>query len=319
LNKAAIFAVLIAGFAALILAMVLSYSLAHPVRTLQNAASHLAAGDLSHRVQIQGQDEFANLGRTFNHMAESLQNAEESRRNMTADIAHELRNPLAVQRAHLEAIEDGVYPLTTESLTIIEEQNILLTRLVEDLRTIALADAGKLELERSRVDLVLLARQVATRFDVQAAEKAIFIHLSLEACPPISVDPQRIEQILHNLFSNALRFTPEGGEIHCFLWSDGSVPEGALSVNGTKSLKPHKNCYLQIKDSGPGIPPDSLPYIFDRFYRVDKSRTRSDGGTGLGLSIARKLAQAHNGALTADNHPQGGALFTLSLPYEVDP
>jgi len=297
LNRAAIIAVVVAGSAAILLALLLSYSLLRPVQELTAAASNLGTGDLSHRVQVNGTDELATLGRTFNQMAESLQLAEKSRRAMTADIAHELRTPLAVQRAHLEAIEDGVYPLSLESLGTIEEQNRLLTRLVEDLRTLAMADAGRLDLQLTSTDFQDLVRRVAKRFEPQASERGVEIELSLdENCLKLLVDPQRIQQILHNLLSNALRYSPTGGRI-------------------TQGLVCHPDhISLTIRDGGPGIPGDALPNIFERFYRVDKSRSRTEGGTGLGLSIARKLAQAHGGDLTVENHPEGGAIFKLDLP-----
>lgn len=297
LNRAAIIAVAIAGLAAILLALLLSYNLVRPVRALTQAASHLATGDLTRRVKVKGNDELATLGHTFNQMAESLQFAAQSRRAMTADIAHELRTPLAVQRAHLEAIEDGVYPLTLESLGSIEEQNRLLTRLVEDLQTLAMADAGQLDLQITPTDFPDLIRRVASRYQPQAAEKHIEIGLTLnEDCPPLLIDSQRIQQILHNLLSNAFRYSPDGGEI--ILTLDCQNNQVSLTV----------------RDSGPGIPQDALPNIFERFYRADKSRSRIEGGSGLGLSIARKLAQAHGGDLTVTNHPDGGAIFTLTLP-----
>jgi signal transduction histidine kinase len=312
LNQAAIIAVVFAVLIALLLALFLSYSLVRPVRALERAASQLATGDLSQRVEVKGKDELAALGGAFNHMAESLQMAEESRQAMTADIAHELRTPLAVQRAHLEAIEDGVYPLTPESLLTIEEQNHLLTRLVDDLRTLALADAGQLELQISEVDLPALLRRVSARFEPQNVERGIDIRFSIAECPPVAVDAQRIQQILNNLLSNALRYTPDGGVIECRL----RVQDGLHPGSDLQSIKPKKGRLVRIdvRDSGPGIEESSLPHIFDRFYRVDKSRSRSEGGTGLGLSIARKLAQAHAGDLTAANHPHGGAVFNLTLP-----
>jgi len=312
LNQAAIIAVAVAVLAALLLALFLSYSLVRPVRALERAASQLARGDLSQRVEVKGKDEIAALGFTFNHMAESLQLAEASRRAMTADIAHELRTPLAVQRAHLEAIEDGVYPLTSDSLLTIEEQNHLLTRLVDDLRTLALADAGQLALQVSDIDLPALLRRVSARFEPQNAERGIDIQLSIGECPPVVVDAQRIQQILNNLLSNALRYSPDNGVIECRLWVQNGTSEGSDSV-----FVPTPNgqwVSLEVRDSGPGIEKSALPYIFDRFYRVDKSRSRAEGGTGLGLSIARKLAQAHGGDLIAANHPQGGAVFRLTLP-----
>ena len=299
LNQAAITAVAIAGSVALFLALLLSYNLMRPVRALTEAASKLATGDLSHRVQVKGKNELATLGLTFNHMAQSLQQAEDSRRALTADIAHELRNPLAVQRAHLEAIEDGVYPLAQESLVTIEEQNRMLTRLVDDLRTLALADSGQLHLEFIPTDFPDLVKRVSTRFEPQAAERGIEIHRSIGGnCPLLRVDSQRIQQILHNLLSNAIRYSPNDGIIYLVLeHNPGEV-------------------VLSIRDNGPGIPDEVLPNIFDRFFRGDKSRVRTKGGTGLGLSIARKLAQAHGGDINAKNHPEGGAVFELSLTID---
>jgi signal transduction histidine kinase len=301
INRAALIAGLIAAGLSLILAFLLAYRLLQPVRELTYAADELAKGDLSQRVTVWGDDEIATLGNTFNQMADSLQNAEESRRAMTADIAHELRNPLAVQRANLEALQDGIYPLTPESLDPILEQNQLLNRLVEDLRTLALADSGQLNLERIPTDYPALVKRVAERFDPQADSKQIEIVLPADIpCPTILIDPGRVEQILGNLLSNALRHTPQHGNI----WIEISCS--------------YDSAHLALRDSGSGISQEALPYVFDRFYRVDKSRSRSEGGTGLGLAIARQLAQAHGGNLTVTNHPDGGALFTLNLPIAGD-
>ncbi len=298
LNRAVLLAGLVAGGLGLILALGLAYTLLRPVRALTFAAQRLAQGDLSHRVDVHGDDELATLGHTFNHMADSLQEVEDSRRAMTADIAHELRTPLAVQRANLEALQDGVYPLTAENLAPVIEQNHLLTRLVEDLRTLALADAGQIQLVRTPTDLTSLVKRVVEHFQLQAGSQQVRLNLSPPSnpIPHISADPIRLEQVLTNLLSNAMRYTPADGQIVLTLSStDGSVR-------------------LRIHDSGPGIPEQALPYIFERFYRVDKSRARSEGGTGLGLAIARQLARLHGGDLTATNHVSGGALFTLILP-----
>jgi signal transduction histidine kinase len=272
-----------------------------PIRDLTLASQKLAAGDLSQRVVIHGNDELATLGLSFNHMADSLQQAEESRRLMTADIAHELRTPLAVQRANLEALQDGVYPLTVENLSPVVEQNHLLTHLVDDLRTLALADAGQIELERTPTDLPTLARRVVEQFQPQAALNQVTLHFSPPATELqlIPLDPIRLEQMLTNLLSNALRYTPQGGQIEVAMIQ---IPKFAC---------------LTVRDSGQGIPQDALPFIFERFYRADKSRSRAEGGSGLGLAIARNLARAHGGDLTATNHASGGALFTLTLPIEL--
>jgi signal transduction histidine kinase len=298
LNRPALTAALIAGVVSLILALLFAYGLLRPVRELIQAAGKLAGGDLSQRVRVRGGDEIASLGKTFNHMAESLEQAEQSRRAMTADIAHELRNPLAVQRANLEAMQDGVYPLNADNLEQVLEQNRILTRLVEDLRTLALADAGQLELERTPTDFPALVQRVVGRFTPMASAHQVKLSLDLPAAPlaPIPLDPMRVEQILGNLLSNALRHTPEGGQIRLAL---APTPGGVT---------------LSVRDTGPGIPAEALPHLFERFYRADKARSRVEGGTGLGLTIARQLADAHGGSLTADNHPEGGAVLTLKLP-----
>jgi signal transduction histidine kinase len=248
---------------------------------------------------VHGSDELAALGWTFNHMADSLQMAEENRRAMTADIAHELRNPLAVQRANLEALQDGIYPLTAENLQPVLEQNMLLTHLVEDLRTLALADAGQLTLERVPTDLPALVERIAARFKPQVAMHQVTIQFekNVAPLPPLSLDPMRMEQILGNLISNAVRFTPKGGLI--------AVSVDAIGQEGAK---------VSVRDSGPGFTPEVLPHIFERFYRGDRSRSRAEGGSGLGLAIARQLAEAHGGNLEASNDPRGGAVLTLQLP-----
>ena len=299
LTRAAITAALIASMVALLVAMLLSYRLLRPVHELTHAARKLASGDLTQRVTVRGNDELATLATTFNRMADSLQQAENRRRALTADIAHELRTPLAVQRAHIEALEDGIYALSIENLAPIEAQNHLLTRLVDDLRTLALADSGQLELIRTPTDFGALIQKAVTGLEPRAADRQIKIDLSLEeSSPPLNLDAQRIEQILNNLLDNALRHTPDSGTIHIQCTSDSG------------------QICLTVRDNGPGIPKDALPHLFERFYRADKSRSRSEGGTGLGLSIARKLAQAHGGDLGAANHPDGGAVFTLSLPLQ---
>lgn len=298
LNNAARVAALIAGGVSLLLSMLLAYTLLRPVRDLTGAAQTLASGQLSHRVKVRGDDELAALGQAFNQMAESLQHAEQSRRDMTADIAHELRTPLAVQRAHLEAIQDGIYPLTLETLEPVLEQNHTLARLVEDLRTLALADAGQLTLKKTRQDLQELTRHVVERFQPQANARQVELRLESTPAPlpEVFVDITRIEQVITNLVTNALRYTPEGGKI-------------ILNLDRRPGV-----VLLSIKDSGPGIPSGALPHIFERFYRAGHSRSREEGGTGIGLAIARQLAEAHEGRLEAANHPGGGALFTLWLP-----
>jgi two-component system, OmpR family, sensor histidine kinase BaeS len=282
---------------AVLLSLLLGYWFLKPIQQMTRAAGELGKGDLNQRVAVSGNDELATLARTFNNMASSLQRAEESRKSMTADIAHELRTPLAVQRATIEAMVDGVYPMDEENLIPVMDQNLLLTRLVDDLRTLALADAGELRLEKVDTDLGSLAQSVLNRFHGQADKVKVELVFNLEGkAPVVLADPIRLEQILTNLIGNALRFTP---------------PEGRVTVTVASA---GKQATIRVLDTGPGLPEDSIPYVFDRFYRADKSRSRGEGGSGLGLAIARQLARAHQGDLSAANHPSGGAEFSLTLP-----
>ena len=297
LNRAAINSALISGGLAILLALILGYTFLKPIQQLTYAANNLGQGDLSQRVPVRGKDELANLANSFNQMATMLENSETARLEMTADIAHELRTPLAVQRANLEAIQDGVYPLTTESLSPIVEQNYHLTRLVEDLRTLALADSGELEMHFRKTDIVALVRSTIQRFESQAALKQVQLQFDSELDSyTLELDPDRIIQIFNNLIQNALRYTPANGMIFV----------GMKRTNNWLEITVH--------DSGSGIPEEALPHIFERFYRAEKSRSRMEGGTGLGLAIAAKIAESHHGEIGGENHPEGGAVFTLKLP-----
>lgn len=298
LNTAALQAALVAGVIAMVLAILTAIYLLRPVQKLTLAAEKMGKGDLNQRVEVRGKDELAVLGNTFNSMAESLQKSELRRREMTADVAHELRNPLAVQKAQLEAMMDGVYPISAENLQAALDQNTLLTRLVGDLRTLALAEAGELTLEQVEIDPGLLLVRVVERHRPLAEKRNIQLTLVSNGGQAgyLIGDPDRLDQILGNLLSNAFRYTPDGGQITLEL-----VPSGT-SIG------------MMIHDSGPGIPDDALPHIFERFYRADKSRSRQEGGTGLGLAIARLLTQLMGGTIMAENHPSGGAIFTLQFP-----
>lgn len=297
IKQATLQAALLAGVIGLILAMVLTALLLRPIRELTKAASQLAAGNYAHRVTVKEPKELASLGLAFNQMAISIEQAGKNRKAMTADIAHELRTPLAVQRAQLEAMQDHVYPLTEENLDGVLKQNLLLSRMVDDLRILAMADAGALNLIKDRINFLELVQDMVDRFQAQAAEKNIHIQYTSQAQQvEIEADAERIQQILNNLMQNGLRYTPEHGTISITLKND------------TNTIT------LEVHDSGEGIPEEALPYIFERFYRADKARDREKGGFGLGLAIARQLAQAHDGSLTAENHPQGGALFRLRIP-----
>lgn len=318
-NRWLLAAGLLAVGLALILGLYLTWNITAPLRKLRSAAQAIASGDLTQRVRITSGDEIGDLGRAFNRMAEALERNEELRRQMVADIAHELRTPLSVIRANLEALQDGIFPLEGESLTPIHEQTMLLTRLVEDLRQLALAEAGQLTMERQPTDVAKLVQHVVESHRPQAEEKGIRLRVDCaEKLPMAPLDPQRIGQVLHNLLANALRYTPSGGSVTMTGWP--------FEVRRGRLISPHPlpaplqplpdGCWLalSVADTGPGIAPKDLPYIFERFYRGDRSRSRSSGGTGLGLAIARQLVEAHGGKIAASNGPQGGAQFTFVLP-----
>ncbi len=298
IGDAALQAGLIALVIALVLAIILAGQLLKPIHQLTQAAERMTAGDRSQFVKVSGKDEMATLGNSFNTMVDSLRKSEENRKAMTADIAHELRTPLAVQRAHLEALQDGIYPLTSESLQPVIEQTELLSRLVEDLRTLALADAGELTLDKTSVDVYELVDGVVNQF-ILTARKNVQLKLEFNkdgVHPMVLGDSDRLVQILNNLLSNALHYTPQNGVIMISV-----IPEST-------------QVKISIRDFGPGIRLEDLPNLFTRFYRVDRSQSQDEESTGLGLSIARGLAVAHGGGLTAANHLEGGAVFTLTLP-----
>lgn len=299
LTVAAILGGLIGGVVALVIGLALSVGLLRPVRQLNDAAIRMARGNLDQQVEARGSDELAQLGKSFNSMASSLKRSEENRKAMTADIAHELRTPIAVQRAHLEALQDGVYPLTGENLQPVLDQTETLARLVEDLRTLALADAGELALEINSLEAQSILQRVIERFKPEADARKIRLVSQVENEPlTLLGDSRRVEQILNNLVSNALRYTPE---------------EGVVSMLAKRM---GRRVCISVQDTGPGIPVEALPHVFDRFFRADRARSREEGGTGLGLAIAKQLAQAQGGHLSVENSPGSGAAFTLDLPAE---
>lgn len=308
-TRATWLAALMAGSVALVVGGLLAYSLVRPIQRLTAATRAVAQGDLAQRVPVKSNDEIGDLATSFNTMADSLQTAEHLRREMTADIAHELRNPLTVLQGNLEAVLDGVLPPTDETLQPLLDQTRLLTRLVEDLRTLALAEAGQLDLQREPTDVVVLVHSVIARFRPPAEAKHIV--LQVETPPPLPVvmlDAQRIEQVLSNLLSNAIRHTPAEGviRVQLLVTSERHVPSSAVE----------QHLQLTVTDTGPGILPDSLPHIFERFYRVERSRSRADGGTGLGLAIAKQLVEAHGGHIWATSGLNTGTTVTFTLPLD---
>jgi signal transduction histidine kinase len=311
-NRAIWLAALGATLAAVVVGSLLAYGLLRPIRTLTAAAGAIASGRLSQRVAVQSRDEIGELATAFNAMAASLEKAEQLRREMTADIAHELRNPIAVLQGNLEAVVDGVLPPTAENLQPLVDQTQVLTRLVDDLRTVALAEAGQLNLQRVPTQPAALAQSAVAQFQPRAEAKGVALRLEADPdLPELMLDPQRISQVLGNLLSNALRHTPAGGKVICRVTRAGEVGKRVEAPAG--AARNTAQVIFSVADTGPGIPPEALPRIFERFYRADSGRSRADGGTGLGLTIARQLVEAHGGQIWARSQPGQGAEVAFRL------
>jgi signal transduction histidine kinase len=292
-NRSLLWAGLAAGAVALILGLLLARQLTAPLRALTQAAQRLTQGDVP-EVEVRGQDEIGELGRAFNQMAQSLAHQEVLRRNLMADIAHELRTPLTVIRSDLEALLDGVYQPTPEALASLQEETLLLSRLVDDLRALAQAEAGQLRLERQPTDLTDLLRGVIASFDLQAESQGQALTLDLPAgLPLVDVDPQRVRQVVANLVSNALHYTPRRGTV---------TVAASLADQGVE---------IAVSDTGEGITPADLPHVFDRFWKGDRGWAES---SGLGLAIARELVRAHGGRIWVESELYQGSTFRFTLP-----
>jgi len=302
MKRSIVYAGLVGGVVAIALGLLLTQSVVRPLRALKEGAERIGAGDLGHRVAIATRDEIGDVAHQFNDMAARLEAQEQLRRDMMADIAHELRTPLSVIQGQVEALQDGVFDLTAESITPIHTQVVLLGRLVGDLRELALADAGQLDLQKTRLKPHRLVDRVVAGFQGRANERGIRLETSMgPTLHSIVADPQRLEQILSNLLSNALRHTPRGGTITVRL------------ENEDRRLR------LSVQDTGSGIPTEDLPHVFERFYRVNRSRPKNAAGTGLGLAIVKKLVEAHDGTIEVESTHHLGTTFTVHLPAAWPP
>ena len=288
-----------------ILGLLAAGRLVRPLTRLEEAAGAVARGDLGKRSGLADRsDEFGQLGRTFDSMAGELQLADETRRRFLQDAAHELKTPLAVIDATSSAILDGVYTPERRHLETIRDQSRVLARIVDDLRTISLAEGGHLPLDRRPQDVRHVLSSVAAGFEARAA--ATSVKLSVEARDGIIVeaDPDRLRQMLGALIDNALRHTPEGGLVRLV---------APVSMSPARTGSTRQVVRLAVEDTGPGIPEEALPRIFERFYQADPSRSRGIGTSGLGLSIVRALAEAHGGRVGAENRVEGGARLWIEL------
>lgn len=323
LRRTLVLAALIAGGLGILFGLVMSRALAAPLNELAAAAHAFAGRDWSRRVSVSGTEEIAMVGREFNAMAEAIQSGEDQRRMLVADIAHELRTPLTVVQGNLRALLDEVYPIEKREIATIYDETRLLSRLVDDLRELALAESGQLALKIQEVDLDALVRAAIANFSGAADAQGVTVHIDMQsadilsarasgsstrsdekmnASPMVRGDPDRIAQILRNLLTNALRHTPNGGSISISIAEESNFAR------------------ISVKDTGEGIAPEDLPHVFDRFYRGDKSRSRASldtlmgGGTGLGLAISKSLVEAMGGKIHVESERGSGSTFWFTLP-----
>ena len=295
-NLALLYATLGAALVALVLGTILARSQTHPLRALTAAIHAMAKGELKQHVSVKSRDELGELAAAFNQMSSDLDRLNLSRRQMTADIAHDLRSPLTVIGGYVESMRDGVLKPTPERLDTIHSEVQHLQRLVEDLRTLSQADAGELTLNREPVAPLALLERMLKSYDHLAAQNQVSLRVQAEPdLPELSLDPDRLAQVFGNLITNSLRYTSAGGEI---------LLKAGLENN---------QLLFAVQDNGQGIPADSLPYIFDRFYRADPARAQG-AESGLGLAIARSIVEAHGGSISAESKVGQGTVVRFGLP-----
>lgn len=275
-----------------------------PLRRLIPAIDRLGRGELGVQAPVLSKDEYGKVALAFNAMSDQLRKTEETRRHLVADVAHELRTPLTIVRGKLDGLQQAGASIPPESLLPLQDELIRLSRLVDDLQLLSLAESGKLQLEKKPISMTHLVRRVMDHVEPDAAEKNIALSLEIEADgKPIAVDPNRLTQVLLNLLVNAIRYTPPLGSVKV------TIRELPSPAGENTKLR------ITISDSGVGMTPEQLARIFDRFYRTDEARSREGGGTGLGLAITKELVLAHGGTLEAESEPGQGSVFVVELPY----
>jgi len=296
-SRSSLYAALAATAIALVLGALLARAFTRPVRELTAATHALARGDLAQHVPVRSQDELGDLAASFNQMSADLARANALRRQMTADIAHDLRTPLTVIAGYLESMRDGVLKPSQARFETMYTEARHLQHLVEDLRTLSLADAGELSLDRQPTQPRALLDRLVAAYRHRAGQQGVELRVQAEPdLPEIHVDPERMVQVLGNLIGNALRYTPEGGQI-------------VLSARAQA-----RAVQLVVADAGAGISPEDLPHVFDRFYRGDASRQQQGGESGLGLAITKSIVEAHGGSIGVESEPGTGTTFTIALP-----
>jgi signal transduction histidine kinase len=302
-NRALWLAALVAGGAAILLTVLLSRRILTPVEALTAAARRMERGDLGQRVTVQSKDEIGDLAHAFNSMAAGLAKLEQLRRNMVTDVAHELRGPLAGIQGYLEAFRDGVATPTPTAVDVVYGEARRLARLVDDLQQLAAAEAGTLRLIRQPVAVRPIIDRVLKALAPQVLAKGLVTRIDVPLdLPMLDADPDRVEQILRNLLTNAISYT---------------LPSGAVTVAArviSEGVEVNDKVEISVEDTGTGIAPEDLPFVFERFYRADKSRTRSTGGTGLGLTIVKHLVEAHGGSVQITSMLGQGTRIACRLP-----
>jgi signal transduction histidine kinase len=290
-------AALVAIAIAIALGFFVSKVITRPMQQLALSARKVAAGDLTQRVLHKSEDEVGEVSEAFNSMAEQLEKKEKSRKQLLADVAHELRNPLSIVQGNMEAWLDGVIKPTPEQIASVYDETVLLNRLITDLRELSLAEAGQLKLHREQTDLADIISAEITAFQVRCQEKLVSLTSEVEpVLPTVNIDRDRVHQVLHNLLENALRFTPPQGKITL----RASVEDRTIKVS--------------VSDTGSGIDKADLPLVFDHFYKADKSRQRSHGGAGIGLALVKNYVELHGGRVWVDSEAGKGSAFYFTIP-----
>jgi two-component system OmpR family sensor kinase/two-component system sensor histidine kinase BaeS len=308
-NTALFQAGLIAAALGVIIGIAITRGLTAPLARLAAAARNIANGDLAQRIPEAGPTEVTDVARAFNEMAAGLQQGEQLRRQLVADIAHELRTPLSVLQGNLRAMLDGLYSLDKTEVAALYDETLMLNRLVSDLYELAQAEAGQLQLDLQPIDLAPMIARAATLFTEAATATGVTLELGMPRdLPAVRADGERVAQVLHNLLANALRHTPAGGKI---------ALQATLVHNraGTVTLPDRSDqVRISVTDSGCGIAADDLPHVFERFWRAERSRSRRHGGAGLGLAIAKQLVEAQGGTIGVASEVGQGSTFWFSLP-----
>ena len=300
--RSILWATLGASLLALLLGLVFAARVTRPLASLNEAARRVAAGDLSTPVAISGNDEMAELSVSFNAMTEELRRLEEAKKRMIADAAHELRTPVTLIQGTVEAMIDGVFPLDVATLESMHEETVRLSRLIDTLRELEIIESGELVLELEEVDPLELANKAMSLFSSQAAGKGIRLSV-VEAGPArvrLVADRLRLGEVVYNLVSNAIKYSPPGSLVR-------------VGVSAAQDAK-RDFVRIAVEDSGPGIPLEERGRIFERFYRIDRSRAQDSGGRGLGLAIASEIVKAHGGNIEVGESVLGGAAFVVTLP-----